>query len=102
MATEVVDYDIAEDFRAPEAQEELLRDALEQGDAGYLAHALGIIGRARGMSKLAADTGVKRQALYRALDTNGNPTLETFLKVVRALDLQLAITPRIPDGGATL
>ncbi|TMJ19487.1 MAG: putative addiction module antidote protein [Alphaproteobacteria bacterium] len=54
------------------------------------ANALGIIARARGMSGLAAETGVKRQQLYRALSADGNPTLETLTKVVKALGFRLA------------
>jgi probable addiction module antidote protein len=63
MATKLIDYDSAEHFRDPEDQAELLRDAIAQGDPGYLAHAPGIIARARGMSAIAEETGVKRQAL---------------------------------------
>jgi probable addiction module antidote protein len=98
MPVELIDYDSAEHFRDPEDQAELLRDAIAQGDAGYLAHALGIIARARGMSAIADETGVKRQALYRTLSTDGNPTLETLLKVLKALDLQMTIAPAIAQA----
>lgn len=93
MPIELIDYDSADHFRAPEDQAELLRDAIAQDDAGYLAHALGIIARAQGMSAIAEETGMKRQALYRTLSTQGNPTLDTLLKVTRALGLQMKIEP---------
>ncbi|UAK24168.1 addiction module antidote protein [Sphingomonas nostoxanthinifaciens] len=95
MTTELIDYDSAEHFKEPAAQTELLQDAIQQGDAGYLAHALGIIARARGMTQMERDTGMKRQALYRALATDGNPTLATVMKVLKALDLQIKIEPRV-------
>ena len=41
------------------------------------------------MTKIAAKTGVNRQALYTALSENGNPTLETLLKVMSALGIRL-------------
>ena len=41
------------------------------------------------MTKLAAKTGVNRQALYTALSENGNPTLETLLKVLAAMGVRL-------------
>lgn len=94
MAIKLLDYDSAEHFRDPEAQGELLRDAIEQGEAGYLAHALGVIARARGMTQLERDTGMKRQALYRALAVDGNPTLATVMKVVKALGLEIKIEAR--------
>ena len=55
MQAELLDFDSAEHFRDADAQEELLRDAIEQGNAGYLAHALGIIARARGMTKVTGE-----------------------------------------------
>jgi probable addiction module antidote protein len=67
-----------------------LNDALATGHAGYIANALGVIARARGMSGLASDIGVKRQQLYRTLSEDGNPTLDTLTKVVTALGFRLA------------
>ena len=84
MVLETFPVDLAAFFESEEAQAELLNDALATGHAGYIANALGIIARARGMSGLAAETGMKRQQLYRALSEDGNPTLETLTKVVTA------------------
>jgi probable addiction module antidote protein len=95
---ELLPYDSVEYFREhPDAQEELLADAVAEGHAGYLAHAIGIIARARGMTDMQNKTGIKRQALYRAFSESGNPTLETLLKMLDALDLRLKIEPAKPD-----
>jgi probable addiction module antidote protein len=64
-------------------------DALESGHAPYIAAVLGDVARSEGMTKLAEKTGVNRQALYTALSENGNPTLETLLKVMSALGIRL-------------
>jgi len=72
-----------------EVQTRLVNDALASGDTGYIAHVLGTIARARGMSQLAEETGVSRAALYASFSENGNPSLDTILKVTRALGLQL-------------
>ncbi len=82
-------FDAAKYIRTPEAVIELLNDALESGHTGYIAKALGVIARSEGMTALAAKTGVNRQALYTALSENGNPTLETLLKVMTALGIRL-------------
>ena len=74
-----------------QAQAELLNDALASGHPGYIASALGVIARARGMSELAAETGFKRQQLYRALSEDGNPTLETLTRVIKALGFRLTV-----------
>lgn len=92
MALETFPVELAPFYATEEAQEELLNDALASGHAGYIANALGIIARARGMSGLAAETGFKRQQLYRALSEDGNPTLETLTKVISALGFRLSAT----------
>jgi probable addiction module antidote protein len=89
MALETFPVDLTPFYDSEEAQEVLLNDALATGHPGYIANALGIIARARGMSGLATDIGVKRQQLYRALSEDGNPTLETLTKVVKALGFRL-------------
>jgi probable addiction module antidote protein len=52
-----------------------------------------MVARARGMSELANETGIKRQQLYRSFSDEGNPTLETMLKVLPALGLRMRIEP---------
>ena len=82
-------FDPAEYLDDLESQVELLADALASGNAGYVANALGVIARARGMSELARATGLGRQSLYAALSPDGNPTLDTVLKVAKALGIDL-------------
>lgn len=82
-------FDSARYLARPEAQEDLLNDALASGDAAYVAQALGVIARARGMSEVAREAGVTREALYRALSENGDPRLTTLLGVARALGVTL-------------
>lgn len=90
---EVTRFDAAEYIDTPEAEAELLSDAFDSGDARYIAHALGIIARARGISTLAHDTGLNRQSLYNAFSDSGNPTLDTLMKVTKALGITLAARP---------
>ncbi|MGM0600719.1 MAG: addiction module antidote protein [Candidatus Rifleibacteriota bacterium] len=66
-------------------------------DAFVIAQALGEIARAVGMTKIAKETGLSRENLYQALSGERNPTLETFLKVLKAVNLKLRIEPVIPS-----
>jgi probable addiction module antidote protein len=68
-----------------------LEAVLEDGDPALVAHALGIIARAKGMAKIARATGLGRESLYKALSAHGNPELATVLKVMRALGLKLKV-----------
>ncbi|CAA9482146.1 MAG: hypothetical protein AVDCRST_MAG91-81 [uncultured Sphingomonadaceae bacterium] len=94
MAIKTTPYDGSEFLEHTEGQTELLNDALQSGHPGYIARALGTIARARGMSELARITGIGRQSLYAALAEEGNPTLDTLMKVLDALDLELSATPK--------
>ena len=89
MPLETTPFDAAEYLGRPEAQAELLRDALETGETGYIAHVLGVIVRARGVTQVARDAGLSREALYKALSSTGNPTLSTLLGVTKALNIRL-------------
>ncbi|EOY5418462.1 addiction module antidote protein [Cronobacter turicensis] len=68
-----------------------MADALETGDARHIAKALGVVARAKGMSHIAAQTGLSREQLYRSFSEKGNPTLKTTLAVMKALGLGLTI-----------
>ena len=70
-----------------------LNAALEDGDPELVAAALGDIARAKGMTRIAAAAGLGRESLYKALSRDGNPGLETILRVVRALGLRLHAAP---------
>ena len=68
-----------------------LEAVFEDGDPALIAAALGDIARAKGMSKIAEDTGLGRESLYKALSADGNPEFATVLKVVHALGLKLKV-----------
>ena len=70
-----------------------LTDMLEAGDASLLAHALGTIARARGMSEIARSAGLTREALYKALRPNAAPRLDTVTRVCAALGVRLVAQP---------
>jgi len=91
MATRTIPFDAARYLGSAEAQAELLTDALESGNAGYVANALGVIARARGMAEVARGAGVTREALYKTLSPSGDPKLTTLLGVIRSLGFTLTV-----------
>lgn len=90
MVEKFYDFDVAEMLDSNEAIEMFLTDALESGDAKHIASALGVVARAKGMTRIARETGLAREHLYKSLSENGNPTLETTLAVLKALGFHLA------------
>jgi probable addiction module antidote protein len=84
------DFDPAELLDSDEAIEVFLTEAMETGDAKFIASALGVVARAKGMTNIAKQTGLAREHLYKSLSENGNPTLETTLAVMKAFGFHLA------------
>jgi probable addiction module antidote protein len=89
MALKLKRFDPAKYITSPEAEANALSQAFETGHHGYIAAALGAVARARGMTQLAEQTGLNRAALYAALSEDGNPTLDTLLRVMCALNIKL-------------
>lgn len=84
-------YDVAEHLRTPAEMAAYFEACLEeaQGDAAFIAKALGDIARAKGMAQVARDAGLSRESLYKALSGERSPSFDTILKVIDALGLTL-------------
>ncbi len=93
-------YDPAEHLRTPEEMAAYLEACLEEadGDAAFIAKALGDIARAKGMSQIARDAGLSRESLYKALSGERIPSFDTILKVIRALGLKLRAETSSPPN----
>jgi probable addiction module antidote protein len=94
MAEKFKEWDTADILTSEEMITEYLNVSFEGNDLPYAANALGTVARAKGgMTKLASETGIAREALHRALSYDGNPEFATVLKVMKALGLRLAARP---------
>jgi probable addiction module antidote protein len=96
MKTTTTPYDVAEHLRTPEEMAAYLEVCIEEadGDAAFIAKALGDIARAQGMTQVARDSGLSRESLYKALSGERSPSFDTILKVVTALGLKLSASVR--------
>jgi probable addiction module antidote protein len=95
MTEKLKKWDSAEYLKTEEDMAQYLEACIEEAgdDAAFIAKALGVIARARGMTQLARDTGMGRESLYKALSGENNPSFGTVLKVARALGFRLTLTP---------
>lgn len=89
MPLETRPFDPAFYLDSEEAVVAYLNEALASGDAAFVADALGVVARARGMSGVAERAGLSRESLYRSLSAGGNPEFATVLRVFGALGLRL-------------
>ncbi len=86
-------FDAAPYLDSEEAIASYLTDILEANDAGLLAAALGDIARARGMTDIAKQAGITREALYKALRPGSEPRFDTVSRVCTALGVRLIVQP---------
>jgi probable addiction module antidote protein len=92
MEIKTLPYDVAETLRTPDEMAAYLEACIEEsdGDAAFIAKALGDIARAQGMTQIARQTGLSRESLYKALSGDRSPSFHTVLKVISALGLKLS------------
>ena len=86
-------FDPASYLKTDTARAAYMNQALETGDPAFIADAVGVLARARGMARVAKEAGLSRESLYRALSSGGNPEFATVLKVMAALHLKFKAAP---------
>ena len=87
--TELPDFDMAEMLKTEEDVANYLTIVLEENDISEFTHALGVVARARGMSAVAEQSGLTREALYKALRPSSQPRFDTIHRVCNALGVRL-------------
>lgn len=95
MAEISTEFDPAEYLTSPETIAEFIADAFETRVAAYIAKAMGIAVRAKGMSEIAREAGLSREQLYRSFSEHGNPTLKSMLTVMKALGVDVTVRHHI-------
>jgi probable addiction module antidote protein len=93
MPLETTRFDVLDHLKTVKKQIAYLEAALDQDDPSFIATAIGDIARARGVSKFSRETGLSREAIYKAFRPGGNPTIETVNKAMQALGLRLKLAP---------
>ncbi len=90
MAIKTLPFDAADYIETPDDATAFMEAAFESGDPAEILLALRTVSRSKGMSAVANKAEMSRQTLYKALGEDGNPSLDTFLKVINALGLKLS------------
>ena len=91
--SDLPEFDMAHHLKSDEDIAAYITMVIDDGDASELAHALGVAARARGMSEVAKDAGLTREALYKALRPNAKPRFDTINRVCAALGVRLKAEP---------
>jgi probable addiction module antidote protein len=86
-------FDAADYLTTRGAQIEYITAAYETGDPEFIRDAYNLVARARGMTRIAAETGLSRESLYKTLGQSGNPEFGTMMRINRALGITLSAHP---------
>ncbi|CAM5211215.1 putative addiction module antidote protein [Oligella ureolytica] len=91
MTIKLTKWDIQDHLKTDEDRQAYFEAAVEEAgdDPVYIAHVLGDIAKSYGMTKLAQETGLTREGLYKSFGKNGNPSFITVSKVAHALGLKI-------------
>ena len=93
MAEKISKFD-ASDYLTDEASiAEYLNALLEEGDQDLLLSGIGDIAKARGMSRIAEQSGLGRESLYKAFAQGAKPRFDTVMRVLHSLGVDLVATP---------
>ncbi|MGH9945772.1 MAG: addiction module antidote protein [Pyrinomonadaceae bacterium] len=86
-------FDAADYLDNEEVIAEYLNASLEDENPDVFLAAISDVAKARGMSKLAKDSGLGRESLYKALSPGAKPRYDTVLKLLRSLGVDLRTFP---------
>jgi probable addiction module antidote protein len=93
MAEKLIKFDAAAYLDNEETIAEYLSAVMEKNDLDLLLAAVGDVAKARGMAKIARDSGLGRESLYKAFAPGAKPRFDTVMKVLQALGLKLHAEP---------
>ncbi len=83
---------LLEDLKDPKEAAAYLDAALEEGDSDTFLLALRDVAEVKGgMAKLAEQSNLNRESLYRMLSEKGNPQLSSLFSVLKSLGLKLTV-----------
>ena len=86
-------FDVVDYLDSEEAIAAYLSAVMEENDPDLLIAALGDIARSRGIAKLAEDSGLNRESLYKALRPGAKPRFDTVFRVMQAMNIKMQATP---------
>jgi probable addiction module antidote protein len=85
-------FDTSEHLDSKEVIEEYLKAALEDPNPDLFLLAVANVAKARGMAKVAKESGLGRESLYKALAPGAKPRYETVRKLMDSLGMRLTVT----------
>jgi probable addiction module antidote protein len=89
MGIKITNLDVSEYLDSEESIAAYLSAIIDEGDPQLLLAAISDVAKARGMAKIASDSGLGRESLYKALKPESKPRFETILKILNSLGVKI-------------
>ncbi|MBF0551598.1 MAG: putative addiction module antidote protein [Deltaproteobacteria bacterium] len=68
----------------------IFEEYAKDGDTGALLSSLRVLGRVKGITKIAAAAGMSRKGVQKALSEDGNPEFASINSIIHAMGYRLA------------
>lgn len=92
MKKEAALFDVSAYLDSEEMIAAYLSSVIEDNDWDLLIQAIGHVAKARGMSKIAEESGLGRESLYKSFSQNSQPRFETVMKVLGAMHIKIHLS----------
>ena len=89
----IAPFDASDYLDNEETIAEYLTAALENPDPNAFLVAVRDVAKARGIARVAADAGLGRESLYKALKPGAQPRFDTVRRLLGALGVRLDVAP---------
>ncbi len=89
-------FDVVDYLDNEEVIAEYLTAAMEDPNPDMFLRAVSDVASARGMTKMAQDSGLGRESLYKAQRPGSKPRYETMRNILAALHVKIKAVPATP------
>jgi len=86
-------FDPSEYLDSEEKIAEYLSAIMEDYDWSLLIQAIGHVAKARGISRVALESGLGRESLYKSFHAGSKPRFDTVMKVLGAMNIKMQFVP---------
>jgi probable addiction module antidote protein len=88
---DLIEFDISQYLNSNEIIAEYLSQVLLDGDMKELITAIGNVAKAKGINKIAKDTGINKDNIYNIFKVDAEPQFYTVMKILNSFNLKLSI-----------
>ena len=98
----VTEFNVEEYLDNDKIRNYYLQEVVKENDSHEFLKALEVIAKSKGMTKVAKESGVTREGLYKVFSANGNPAFSTVCKILNAIGYTISISPILSKHSSAL